>query len=211
MKKQLILALAIAAAPFAASADGHSYTYIEGGYAQLNQELPQVEGFRIDDVEAGGFFIGGSAALGNTFYVFGSYRNGDDDVGVSAPIVGHLGDAGIDMNQAIVGLGYHHSLSQRTDLTTEVSYLSTEIDVEDDGEGSQDGDDFRVAVGVRHLIADNVDIWAKGNYTDGDVYDSAFSATLGLQYRLTPVWGVVGEAELGDEFSQVTIGMRASF
>ncbi len=211
MNKQLILALAIAAAPFAASADGHSYTYVEGGYAQLNQELPQIEGLRIDDVEAGGFFIGGSAALGDTFHVFGSYRQADDDVGVSSPIIGHLGDAGIDMNQAIVGVGYHHSLSQRTDLLTEVSFLSTEIDIEDDGEPSIDGDDFRVAVGVRHLIANNVDIWAKGNYTDGDVYDGSFSATLGLQYHLTPVWGIVGEAELGDEFSQATVGMRASF
>jgi hypothetical protein len=211
MKKQLILALALAAAPFAASADGHSYTYVEGGYAQLNQELPQVEGFHIDDVGAGGFFVGGSAELGDTFHLFGSYRKGDDDVGVSAPLVGHLGDAGIDMSQGIVGLGYHHGLSQRTDLLAEVSYLSTEIDVEDDGEGSMDGDDFRVAVGVRHLIANNVDIWAKGNFTDGDVYDSAFSATLGLQYHLTPMWGIVGEAELGSEFSQVPVGMRASF
>ncbi len=211
MKKQLILALALAAAPLAASADGHSYTYVEGGYAQLNQDLPQVEDFRTDDAKAAGFFIGGSAAVGETFHVFGSYRKGDDDIGVSSPIFGDLGDAGIDMNQAIVGVGYHHSLSQRTDLLTEVSYLATEIDVKNDGFPALDGDDFRVAVGVRHLIANNVDIWAKGNYTDGDVYDGTFSATLGLQYHLTPVWGIVGEAELGDEFSQVTVGMRASF
>lgn len=211
MKKQLVLALALAAAPFAASAGGHSYTYLEGGYAQLNQDLPQPEIGEIDDIEAGGFFIGGSAALGDTFYLFGGYRDADDDIGVSLPGLGEVGSAGIDMNQFNFGLGYHHSLSDRTDLLTEVSFLSTEIDVENDGEGSMDGDDARVSVGVRHLIANNVDVWAKGSYTDGDVYDGAFSATFGLQYRITPVWGVVGEAELGDEFSQLTVGMRASF
>lgn len=212
MNKQLVLALALAAAPFAANAGSHSYTYLEGGYAQLNQELPQVDGIHIDDVKAGGFFVGGSVALGESqFHVFGSYRKGDDDVGVSAPIIGDLGSAGIDMDQGILGFGYHQSLNQRTDLVADLSYLSTNIDVKDDGEGGQDGDDFRVAVGVRHWIANDVEIWGKGNYTDGDVYDGAFSATLGLQYRMTPVWGVVGEAEFGDEFSQVTVGVRASF
>ena len=209
MKKQLVLALALAAAPFAASAGGHSYTYLEGGYAQLNQDLPQDELFDVDDIEAGGFFVGGSAALGDTFYLFGSYRAGDDDIGVSSPVLGDLGSAGIDMTQFNIGLGYHHSLSQRTDLLTEVSFLSTEIEVDDAGD--QDGDDFRVAVGVRHLMADAVDVWAKGNYTDGDVYDGTFSATFGMQYKFTPIWGVVGEVELGDEFSQVTAGVRASF
>jgi hypothetical protein len=212
MKKQLVLALALATASFAASADGHSYTYLEGGYAQLNQELPAVDGLQVDDIEAGGFFVGGSVALGeSSFHLFGSYRKADDDVGVSAPVIGDIGSAGIDMDQAIFGLGYHHSLSPRTDLVTELSYLGTEIDVEDDGMSSQEGDDVRVAVGVRHLIANNVEVWGKGNYTDGDVYDSAFSASVGLQYRLTPVWGVVGEVEVGSEFSQFTAGMRASF
>lgn len=209
MKTQLMLALALAAAPFATLAGGHSYTYIEGGYAQLNQELPDVEGFEVDDIEAGGFYIGGSAALGEMMYIFGNYRDGDDDVGVSLPGVGEIGSTGIDMNQYAIGLGYHQDLSSRTDLVAELSLIGTEIEV--DGEGSQDGDDARVAVGVRHMIADSVDVWAKGNYTDGDVYDGEFSATVGLQYRMTPVWGIVGEAELGSEFSQVTAGIRASF
>lgn len=211
MKKQLALALALAAAPFAAMADGHSYTYIEGGFARLDQELPPVGEFRVDDIEAAGFFIAGSAEIGDAFHVFGGYRAGDDDVGVSAPIVGEIGSAGIDMSQYAIGLGYHASLRPRTDLVAEVSMLGTEIDVEGDGEGSQDGEDLRLAVGVRHLIADPVEVWVKANYTDGDVYDSAGSVSGGLQYKLTPMWGLIGEVELGSEFSQVGIGARASF
>jgi hypothetical protein len=211
MKKQLVLALALAAAPFAAFADGHSYTYLEAGYAQLDQELPGAEGFKIEDIEAGGFFLAGSAALSPSLHVFGAYRGGDDDVGVSAPMVGEIGRASVDMSQAVLGLGYHHGLNARTDLVAELSWLSTEIDVKGDEESGQDGDDVRAAVGVRHLIADNVEVWIKGNYTDGDVYDGAFSASFGLQYKLTPTWGLVGEAEGGGDTSMFAVGVRASF
>lgn len=211
MKKQLVLALALAAAPFAASADGHSYTYLEGGYAQLNQELPQPEGIRIDDIEAGGFYIAGSAALGDSFHVFGAYRDGDDDVGVSVPDLGQLGEAGIDMSQYQIGVGFHTGLSDRTDFVTELSMLGTEIDVKNDGAGSQDGDDARVSVGVRHLIGNPVEVWVKGNYTDGDVYDGAGSVSAGVQYRLTDVWGLTAEGEAGADFSLFAVGVRASF
>jgi hypothetical protein len=211
MKKQLVLALALAAAPFAAFADGHSYTYIEGGFAQLDQELPQDEEFEIDDIEAGGFYLAGSAALSDTFHVFGAYRSGDDDVGVSLPGGPRLGSAGVDLSQYVLGLGYHTSLNARTDFVAELSMLSTEIDVEGDGQPSVEGDDVRVAVGVRHLIADPVEVWIKANYTDGDVYDGAGSVSAGVQYRLTRVWGLVGEIEAGGEFSQYAAGVRASF
>lgn len=211
MRKQFALALALATAPVVASAGGHSYTYLEAGFAQLDQELPPVPGFEVDDIQAGGFFVGGSAALSPSVHVFGAYRKGDDDVSVRAPMVGEIGAAGIDMSQAVLGLGYHQSLSARTDLVTELSWLSTEIDVNDDEEDAQDGDDARVAVGVRHLIANNVEVWIKGNYTDGDVYDGAFSASVGLQYRLTRTWGLVGEAEGGGDASMFAVGVRASF
>ncbi len=211
MKKQLALALALAAASGAAFADGHSYTYLEAGFAQLDQELPGIEGFEVDDIEAGGFFVAGSAAVSPSFHVFGAYRKGDDDVGVSAPGLGEIGSSNVDMSQAVLGVGYHHGLNARADLVAELSWLSTEIDVKGDEEEAQDGDDVRAAVGVRHLIADNVEVWIKGNYTDGDVYDGAFSASVGLQYKLTPTWGLVGEAEGGGDTSMFAVGVRASF
>ena len=211
MKKHLALALALAIAPFAASADEISYTYLEGGYAQLNQDGAEADGFEVDDIEAAGFFVGGSAALGDTFHVFGGYRSGNDDVGVSAFGV-HLGDVDTDLSQFNIGLGYHHGISERTDLVTEVSYISTEIDAEDQGEASSDdGDDFRVSVGVRHMLADSFEGWIKGHYTDGDFYDGAFSASVGGQFKFNQTWGVVGEIEAGDDTSVFLIGARASF
>ncbi|MDI9237945.1 outer membrane beta-barrel protein [Lysobacter sp. LF1] len=210
MKKQLVLALALAAAPFAAMADGHSYSYVEGGYAQLNQELPDVDDAQIDDIEAAGFFIAGSAELGESFHLFGAYRSGDDDVGVTIPGLGS-GSVGVDMSQYQIGLGYHSSVGTRTDLVAEVSALGTEIDVQDDGAEAMEGDDFRLSVGVRHLIADPVEVWVKANYTDGDAFDSAGSVSAGLQYKFTQTWGLVGEVEAGSEFSLFGVGVRASF
>ena len=211
MKKQLAVALALAAAPFAASAGGHSYTYIEAGYAQLDQELPAPAGFEIDDIEAGGFYLAGSAAIAPSIHVFGAYRQGDDDVGISLPVGGEIASAGVDMSQGVLGFGWHHDLRERTDLVSELSWLRTKIDVKNDQEGADEGDDVRVAVGVRHLIADNVEVWIKGNYTDGDVYDGAFSASGGVQYKLTRNWGLVAEAEGGGDTAMFGVGVRAGF
>jgi Ax21 family sulfation-dependent quorum factor len=210
MKKHLALALALAVAPFAASADGISYTYVEGGYAQLNQDLPQPDIGEIDDIKATGYFLQGSAALSPDFHIFGGYRSGDDDVRVTVPFVGS-GEVGTDLSQFSVGAGYHHSINERTDFVAEVAYLNTKIDVEGDEEGAQEGDDGRISVGVRHMLSDSFEGWIKGHYTDGDAYDSAFSATLGGQFHFTPVWGVTGEVEVGNDASMFSLGVRASF
>jgi len=211
MKKQLALALALAAAPVAAFAGGHSYTYIEAGYVQLDQELPAPPGFEIDDIEAGGFYLAGSAEIAPSIHVFGAYRDGDDDVGISVPLGGEVASARVDMSQSVLGVGWHHELRERTDLVAELSWLSTEIDVKNDEEGAVDGDDVRLAVGVRYLIANNVEVWVKGNYTDGDLYEGAFSASAGVQYKLTRTWGLVAEAEGGGDTAMFGVGVRASF
>lgn len=214
MKKQLVLALALAVAPIASSASELSYSYIEAGYAQLNQELPDVDlggGMvaQIDDVEAGGFQVSGSVEVGPSFYLFGGYKAGNDDVTVNIPGIGS-GGADIDLAQFNAGVGYHHSLSDRADLITELSYIGTDADA-DDEDASTDADDARIAVGVRGLMTDSFEGWVKANYTDGDAYDGEFSATVGAQFKFNPTWGIVGEAEFGDSSSQYLLGVRASF
>jgi len=211
MKKQLAVAVALAVAPLAAFADGHSYTYLEAGYAQLDQELPAPAGFEIDDIQAGGAYFAGSVAVAPSIHFFGAYRQGDDVVGISAAPIGEIDRAGVDMSQGQLGVGWHHDLRERTDLVSEVSWLRTKIDVKNDEQGAEEGEDWRVAVGVRHLIADNVEVWVKGNYTDGDLYDGAFSVSGGVQYKLTRNWGLVAEAEGGGDTSMFGVGVRASF
>jgi Ax21 family sulfation-dependent quorum factor len=207
MKNHLALALALAIAPFAAAADEIGYTYVEGGYAELRQDVPDAPGFDFDDIKAAGYFVDGSVAVGETFHVFGGYRSGNDDLRVTQLGIGSA-DFDTDLSQFDIGLGYHHSINDRTDLVTEVSYIHTEIEIE--GE-SDDGHDGRVSVGVRHMLADSVEGWIKGHYSDGDFYDGAFSASFGGQYKFNPMWGVVGEIEIGQDNSLFVVGARASF
>lgn len=196
MKKHLALAVALAIAPFAASADGLDYTYVEGGYA--NVEIDTGDAFA-GDVEFDGVQIRGSAAVSESFYLLGGYGSvSNDDAGVD-----------VDFSELQFGLGYRHGLSERADLVTEVSYLRQEIEA--DGFGSDDAAGGRVSVGLRGLLADNFEGYVKGSYTDGGDFDGDFSGTVGAQFRFTPLWGVVGEIEAGDDVTKALVGVRASF
>lgn len=196
MKKHLALAVALAIAPFAASADGLDYTYVEGGYA--NVEIDTGEN-TVGKIDFDGVQIRGSAAISEAFYLLGGYGDvSDDDF-----------NSGIDFSELQLGLGYRHGLSERADLVTEVSYLRQEFDA--NGFGSSDASGGRVSVGVRGLLADNFEGYVKGSYTDGGDFDGDFSGTIGAQFKFTPVWGVVGEIEAGDDVSKTLVGVRASF
>ena len=220
MKHQIALALALAAAPFAAFAQ-HSYNYVEGGYTQINLDevakygSPMSGWTRFNDLDADGFFIGGSAELVGSLYAFGAYRDGSGDLDYrwSPPVnvvPGMTASLDADITQYNLGLGYHWSLNERTDLLAELSYYSTEVEV-DNSYAGLDGDDVRASVGVRHWMADSVEVWGKASFTDGDAYDQVVSGTLGLQWKLTEHWGLVGEIEGGGGYSQFAVGARASF
>lgn len=74
---------------------------------------------------------------------------------------------------------------------------------------------MRLSVGIRAAFGP-MEAWAKAHYTDvtmSDGYEgpSDFSASGGLQYRFTPMFGLVAEVEGGDGYAQYTLGGRASF
>lgn len=211
MKKQLALAILLAtASSAAAAADGLSYSYIEVGASQSKVELPAVDAnFSVDDIKANGGYLKGSVALGDAFHLFGGYRQGDDDVAVRFRNV-KIGETNIDLAQYEIGFGYHHTLSERVDWTGELSYVGTDVDVQDGGDFDR-ADDFRASVGLRGKLARNFEGWVKANYTDGDAYDSEFSGTIGAQIKFNHIWGIVGEAEFGDTHNQLSLGVRASF
>ncbi len=225
MKKELALAALLAAAPFSAFAGSLNYSYVEGGYAHLAQD--DVPSFRVarflsgrpGDVKSDGFFGAVSVAVGESFYGFGSVRRGTDTVEVQVHdtfmgVVSWTYDADVTVTRLNLGAGYHYGLSDSTDLLAEVSAVDSELDIEDEGEddsGYPDGYGGRVSVGARSAVTDAVEIWGKGNYTSGDFYDSELSASVGMQVRFGPIWGVTGEFEGGSGYSQYTLGVRASF
>lgn len=220
MKKELVLALALASASFAASAGDLSYNYVEADWSRLTMDggtsnpEPGVT-VTIDDTDVDGYALNGSFAVSDSFYLLGGYRSGQGDAhydirvdAVGGPFFGS-GDADLDAKQLLLGVGYHHALSEKADLLTEVSYIDTQFDL--DGDSLLDGTDLRVAVGVRGALASNFEGWVKGQYTDGDAYDGVFGAVAGGQVKFNQTWGLVGEVETGDDTMAYQVGVRASF
>lgn len=182
MKRSLI-ALALAALlPLSAQADDKlSYTYVEGGYVNV-------------DGDADGFGVRGSFEFGQSnFYGFGSYAQVEVD------------NTNIDVDNTEIGFGYAHDLSDNVDLISELAYVNADAD------GFGDVDGYRASVGIRGSFSDNFEGLLKANYTDGSDFDGDFSGTIGAQYKFTQTWGVTGEVTFGDNSETYLVGLRASF
>ena len=192
MKKSLVLAALLAAAPFAATAGELSYNYVELGYANVDVD---VEG---TDIDFDGFQLRGSAAVAENIYLFGGYGSVTND---------EFG-ADIDFDELQLGVGFRHALSPRADFIGELGYIAQEVSTQG---FSEDSNGARLSGGFRGLLADNFEGLVKASYTDGGEFDGDFSFTAGAQFKFTQTWGVVGELEAGDDVTKYLVGVRASF
>lgn len=205
MYKRLILAAALAAAPFAASADGLSYTYVEGGYTKLH-----IDEDGLDSPEGDGGYLRGSVAISPSFYLFGSYARVSTDFDTGVPGV----DVDVSINQSELGIGYHQAMSDSVDFITELAFVREDASVDMTGEGEiLDGQATggRINVGVRGAMAPQLEGWLKAGYADGGDFDGTFAGNVGLQYKFNPTWGMVGEVEIIEETTRYVVGVRASF
>jgi Ax21 family sulfation-dependent quorum factor len=193
MKKQLALALALAVAPFAASAGELNYSYVEGGYARVNVDIGEA-----GEVDFDGFQLRGSAAVAENVYLFGGYGSvTNDDYGTD-----------IDFSELQLGIGFRHGLSERADFIAEGGYVRQELEAL--GE-SADVTGGRVSAGFRGAFSGNFEGLIKASYTDGSDSEGEFSVTAGALLKFNPTWGVVGEIEAGEDITKYMVGVRASF
>ena len=185
MKRSLLALALLATLPLAAQADDKlSYTYVEGGYVNLQGD----GGF-----DADGFGVRGSFEFGDSgFYGFGSYAQVEVD------------NTNFDIDNTEIGVGYGHGLSDNLDLIAEAAWLNSDA-------GVADADGYRASVGLRGSFSENFEGLLKANYIDGDEFDGDFSGTLGAQYKFTQTWGVTGEVEFADGGETYLLGLRASF
>lgn len=182
MKRSLFALALVAAIPFSAQADD-----------KLSYSYVEADYVNLDS-DADGYGLRGSFEFGDSgFYGLAGWRQGEVD------------GSNIDIDHQEIGLGYAHGLSPNVDLISELSWNNLEV-------GSFDEDGYRAAVGIRGSFSENFEGLAKANYNDGDNADGDFSATLGAQFKFNQTWGIVGEAEFGDNDAEIyTVGVRASF
>lgn len=197
--KRALFALALAAAlPMSAQASELSYSYVELDYLNSNSEVLGVGFYGTE-----GYGIRGSYGFAENFFVSGAYSNSDFDI-----------FSGYDEDRWNLGFGYHRPLYDQVDWSVEVGY--TKIDSFDP---VLDDSFFDVSFGIRGSISDRFEGLAKLSYNDGadfsgvyyPQYDNSFSATVGLQWRINEMWGIVGEIEAYEDDTDYTLGVRASF
>lgn len=197
----LALVLILVAAPLGASASELSYSYVEAGLGRA--EVQGESFFGEVDSTMTGEYIRGSVSVADSFYLFGGYETASDNAwGFGTQV---------ETDEIHFGFGYRHPLSGRADLVSELGHVRRDVQF-DDGFGTYRGDvsGARVSVGLRGALSDNFEGLVKASYYGGD-FDRDFTATAGLQWRFTRIWGVTGEAETGGDATQLRLGMRASF
>jgi hypothetical protein len=131
--------LAAWAAP--ARAEGPNYTYVEGGYINVD----------VNDLQDTGdsYFVDGSLG-GKWWHLTAYYQNGD---------------LGPDYSQNVwrIGLGWHGLLGKKADVIGEAAYL----DVTTDGPGFKDSDNgYGITGGVRWVPFKLLELAGFGHYTD---------------------------------------------
>ncbi|MBB5861671.1 outer membrane beta-barrel protein [Xanthomonas arboricola] len=207
MRNTLILAALLAAAPFAASAEGLSYSYVEGGW---NRTEIGVDG-DADDLDGG--YLRGSWQIAEPVYVFAGYQRATENY---SPFPGITAD--ITVQQAHVGIGYRQEMTERVEFTADVAALRNKGEVESRVNGrrlgsASDSTNLGFAnLGLRGKPSPRTEAWIKAGYIDGsDVDEGEFVGTLGGQVNFTRTWGLVAEAQFVDNANQYKVGVRASF
>lgn len=194
MKKHLSLAIALACAPFAASAGELSYNYVELGYSESTLKTGS------GDFDGDGYAFKGSMGFGDKFY--GAIGVHDDSL-----------DSDSLEPWELTG-GYRTQLAEGTDFVAELSYIGVNSEVFGD-EYHNDG--YRAAAGVRSAIGDHVELGGKVTWTDVENMDDVVGANVNIHVKFNQTWGVYGQYHyneynfLGADLDNWQIGVRASF
>ena len=209
MRKILVLAAALlAAAPLAASAEALSYTYVEGGWTQLQISQPG------SNPKLDGGYLRGSFAIAEQVHVIAGYST----VSKTSHLEDSIGRYSLKntIEQPELGIGYHMPISDRLDFTTDIAWMRINNEVKfEDGEISDRVEEHtnagRATLGVRGKPSRRTEAWLKAGYIDGSDMDGVWIGTLGGQINFTKTWGLVGEAQYFDDITQYSVGVRASF
>ena len=159
-----LIVLALAAPTFAADI---SYNYIQAGYQEIDIDGGFVGGL---DIDGDGYGVGGSFELNENWFIAASYSKADFDFGV-------------DVDELMLGAGYHVPISDNADFYGMFSYINAEASAS--GFASIEEDGYAATIGLRGMIGERFELNGSLAYVDfgngGDT--TAFGA--GALYNFT--------------------------
>lgn len=191
LRKSCGLILLLLAAPtFAADI---SYNFIEARYQEIDVDGGVFGGF---DIDGDGYGIGGAFELNENWFLAASYGKADFDFGV-------------DLDEIMLGAGYHVPISDNADFYGMFSYINSELSA--GGPVSVDEDGYAATIGVRGMIGDRFELTGSLAYVDfGDGGDTtAFGA--GALYNFSDVLAAGFSVDIDDDVTVYGIGFRVYF
>lgn len=195
MKRALLGLALLAILPLSAQAadtnSGLSYTYIEGSYQNSDWYGKNFDGFG----------IAGSVSFGKDWYGSAAYRSVNN------------GDLDLDLDDSNINIGWHHMLSEKADFIAELGYVNYQADAGGGNNGSSDG--YRLAIGLRGMLAPNFEAGIKASYLDVSDLESQYNVGVNAQYHINPTWGITASYDhislLDEGMGTWGLGVRASF
>jgi opacity protein-like surface antigen len=192
MQKEILAAMAAALtlATSAAIAAEPAYTFIEGGYQDVNLDKP--------DADGDGYTLRGSIAITPLLHLFGGYSTADLDG--AAPPGGR-----VDYDTWELGAGLSYALTERVHFVGEASYLNAEL--ENAGFRSDD-DGYGLYAGLRSRFAMPIELEGGVKYVDiGDAGEDVL-LKLGAHYFFTDQWAAGLSLDLGDDATAWGVNVR---
>ena len=185
-----------------AAAKGFSYTYVEGGYRNIDA----------DSIEADGFEAGFSFGAMEYMHILGSYsRLWVDDVD-------GLSSVDIDIDEFKIGFGGHYPILDRVDLVLDAVYVDDQITGKARPEGSTSKSKSRIndkAEGYEATFSARVQALKKLEMTPHVTYrdvgsDSDTGFGLGMVYNFHKKFSlrIKGTHFSDDSTTDLFIGMR---
>jgi outer membrane protein assembly factor BamA len=170
-----------------------SYNFIEAEYQEIDIDSGFLGGF---DIDGDGYGIGGSFELNENWFIGASYSKADFDFGV-------------DLDQLMLGAGYHVPISDNADFYGMFSFVSAEASI--DGFDSIDEDGYAATIGLRGMIGERFELNGSLAYVDfGNGGDStAFGA--GALYNFSDAFAAGFSVGIDDDVTTYGIGFRVYF
>lgn len=200
MKKTLFtstLLVALSSIPALATAQTFNYNYVEGGYMSVDPDNMSTD--------ADGFNLGASALLTSNIFIFSGYSELETN-----RIPGF--NAVFNFRSVDAGVGYRMALGDVTDLNLKGAVLSGRIKLKNAGflSGSDTDTGYRLSVGLRHLLTDQVEL--NGGLSYSDIFDDDSTAlNAGILFHLTPSFSIGGGYTYTSDSTGWTAGLRFNF